>query len=273
MTFTILGTAAAEGWPALWCPCEPCAEARRRGGKDLRRRTAYHLGERIHIDLGPDSYAQMLQFGLSYASVEHLLITHSHADHLCPAELNYRSRGFVPAGLETELVIYGNSQVRAGLERAGIDLATCHARFEPLTLFEALDLGEGVVATPILADHAGPDEQAVNFVLQREGRTLLQGNDTGWWPEVTREFLAGRRLDLAILECTYGVRRGGAHHLGAEDVLEVRDELAKLGALASDTRVIVVHFSHNGRWLHEELEAFFAPEGIEVGYDGMTLEL
>lgn len=273
MTFTILGTAAAEGWPALWCPCGPCAEARRRGGKDIRRRTAYHLGERIHIDLGPDCYAQMLQFGLSYAPMEHLLVTHSHADHFCPAELAYRSRGFVPEGLDTELVIHGNAQVLGRIEHAGIDLANCRARFEELVLFEAIDLGEGVRATPILADHAGADEQAVNFVLEREGRTLLQGNDTGWWPEATWEFLARQSLDIAIIECTYGDHRGGAHHLGAEDVLEVRDELAKLGALAGAARVIVAHFSHNGRWLHEELEAFFAPEGIEVGYDGMTLEL
>lgn len=273
MTFTILGTAAAEGWPGLWCPCDACTEARRRGGRDIRRRTAYHLGERIHIDLGPDSYSSMLQFGLSYASMEHLLITHSHADHLCPSELQYRSRGFVPEGLATELVVHGNARVRERIEHAGIDLANCRARFEPLALFKPIDLGEGVVATPILADHASTDEQAVNFLLQREGRTLLQGNDTGWWPEETWEFLAGQELDIALIECTYGDHRGGAHHLGAEDVLEVRDELARLGALASDARVIVVHFSHNGGWLHEDLEAFFAPEGIEVGYDGMTLEL
>jgi len=273
VTLTILGTAAAEGWPAMWCACEACREAWRLGGRNIRRRTAYQLGERIHIDLGPDSFAQMLHFGLRYDRLEHLLFTHSHADHLCPAELHYRAPGFVAGEPPAMLTIHGNAHVVERIRGAGFALEDCRAQVHRITPFEAIDLGEGVVATPILADHAGADEQAVNYVLERNGRTLLQGNDTGWWPEESWEFLAARRLDVAIIECTYGDHRGGAHHLGAEDVLEVRAELAKLGALASDCRVIVTHFSHNGRWLHERLEAFFAPHGIEVAYDGMTVEL
>ncbi len=272
MTFTFLGTAAAEGWPALWCPCRVCADARRLGGKNIRRRTAYQLGDRIHIDLGPDAFAQMLAFDLRYDRIEHLLITHSHADHLCPEELHYRSAGFAPDPGPVPLTVWGNAQVEERIRAAGFVLESCRARFERITPFEPIDLSEGVVATPILADHAG-EEQAVNYVLECAGRTLLQGNDTGWWPEETWAFLATKVLDIAIIEATYGDHRGGAHHLGAEDVLDVRDELAKLGALASDCRVITTHFSHNGGWLHERLEAFFAPHGIEVAYDGMTLEL
>jgi len=273
VTFTILGTGAAEGWPAMWCACAACREARRLGGPNIRRRTAYQLGERIHIDLGPDSFAQMLHFGLRYDRLEHLLMTHSHADHLCPEELHYRSRGFVAGEPPAHLTIHGNAQVEERIRGVGSALEDCRAQFHRITPFEPIGLGEGVVATPILADHAGADEQAVNYLLEREGRTLLQGNDTGWWPEESWEFLATQRLDVAIIECTYGDHRGGAHHLGAEDVLDVRDELAKLGALAADCRVITTHFSHNGRWLHARLEEFFAPHGIEVAYDGMTVEL
>jgi len=273
VTFTILGTAAAEGWPALFCPCAACEEARKRGGKDIRRRTAYQLGDRIHIDLGPDTYAQMLEFGLRYDRLEHLLITHSHEDHLCPAELGYRRRGFAVALPEDAMMtIYGNEQVEARIRAAGLELEECKAQFQRTRPFEPIDLGEGVTATPILADHAG-EEEAVNYVLEREGRTLLQGNDTGWWPEESWEFLAGQTLDIAIIECTYGPKPGGKHHLGVHEVLEVRDQLAKLGALASDCRIVTTHFSHNGGWLHEQLCEFFEPEGIEVGYDGMKLIL
>lgn len=272
MTFTILGTAAAEGWPALWCSCEACCEARRRGGKNIRRRTAYHLGDHIHIDLGPDSYAQMLQFNLHYDTLQHLLITHSHPDHLCPQELEYRSAGFVPDAPPAEMTIWGNAAVERRLHVAGINLKACRIHFERITPFETIDLGDGVCATPILADHAG-EEQAVNYLLERAGRVILQGNDTGWWPEETWEFLTTEVLDVAIIECTYGRHRGGSSHLGAEDVVRLRDELAKRGVLAGDCRVIATHFSHNGGWLHERLEEFFTPHGIEVAYDGMTLEL
>ncbi|MBD3292997.1 MAG: carbon-phosphorus lyase [Armatimonadia bacterium] len=272
MTFTILGTAAAEGWPALWCPCEACDEARRLGGKNIRRRTAYQLGDRIKIDFGPDSFAQMLQFGLQYHSLEHLLITHSHYDHICPQELGYRREGFTAAPPEDVLTIHGNEAVREVLGQIGHTLEECRAQFAPITPFEPIELGEGVIATPLEADHAG-DEQAVFYLLERGDRALLQGNDTGLFPEATWDFLATKRLEYAIIECTYGPREGGPHHLGASEVIEVRERLRKLGALGTGGRVIATHFSHNGGWLHEQLEAFFAPHDIEVAFDGMQLEL
>ena len=61
--------------------------------------------------------------------------------------------------------------------------------------------------------------------------------------------------------------------MGAPDVVEFRDELMSRGALGEDCRVIANHFSHNGYWLHSDLEQFLNPEGIEVGFDGMTVEV
>ncbi|MEI6501881.1 MAG: flagellar hook-basal body complex protein FliE [Armatimonadota bacterium] len=60
MFLKLLGSAAAEGWPALFCACEACREARRLGGKNLRRRTSYQLGDTVHVDFGPDSFSSML---------------------------------------------------------------------------------------------------------------------------------------------------------------------------------------------------------------------
>jgi phosphoribosyl 1,2-cyclic phosphate phosphodiesterase len=36
---------------------------------------------------------------------------------------------------------------------------------------------------------------------------------------------------------------------------------------------VVNHFSHHGQTLHEELCAWFAPHGIQVGYDGMVIDV
>ena len=38
MKLQYLGTAAAEGWPALFCTCDNCARARAAGGKNIRTR-------------------------------------------------------------------------------------------------------------------------------------------------------------------------------------------------------------------------------------------
>ena len=37
---TIMGSAAAEGIPSRFCSCDLCAEARKRGGEDLRMTAA-----------------------------------------------------------------------------------------------------------------------------------------------------------------------------------------------------------------------------------------
>ena len=57
MEFRFLGTAAAEGWPAMFCECEACREAERRGGRNIRRRSGAMLGDEILIDCPPDLYA------------------------------------------------------------------------------------------------------------------------------------------------------------------------------------------------------------------------
>jgi len=56
-------------------------------------------------------------------------------------------------------------------------------------------------------------------------------------------------------------------------VVRAKAELQKLGAAADGWRFIATHFSHNGGALHEELEEILGPEGVEVAYDGMLIEV
>ncbi len=60
-------------------------------------------------------------------------------------------------------------------------------------------------------------------------------------------------------------------HMGVNAVVKVRDRLLACGALKPDAQVFANHFSHNGHALHADLEAFFAPKAIGVGYDGMVV--
>ena len=85
MKIKILGSAAAEGWPALFCECECCKIARQRMGKDLRRRTAYLLNDDILVDFGPDAYWQVIQFEIDLLKVGAIFYTHSHSDHCNPS--------------------------------------------------------------------------------------------------------------------------------------------------------------------------------------------
>ena len=92
MRIRVLGSAAAEGWPALFCECEGCRKARANGGKDLRRRTAYLIDDDTLVDIGPDVYSATLEYGIDSSKFRRLLITHSHTDHLTPREMCWRRK-------------------------------------------------------------------------------------------------------------------------------------------------------------------------------------
>jgi len=64
MQLTFLGTAAAEGYPAIACGCDNCTVARRRGGRDLRKRSHAIIDDDLLIDLGPDLLWSVQQFCL-----------------------------------------------------------------------------------------------------------------------------------------------------------------------------------------------------------------
>ena len=51
MKVTFLGTAAAEGFPAVFCNCRFCKEARVLGGKNLRTRSQSIVNDDLLIDL------------------------------------------------------------------------------------------------------------------------------------------------------------------------------------------------------------------------------
>ena len=64
MKIKYLGTAAAEGWPALFCDCPSCQKARELGGKNIRTRAQAVVDGRLLIDFGPDTYLHVIRDGL-----------------------------------------------------------------------------------------------------------------------------------------------------------------------------------------------------------------
>ncbi|HID94806.1 MAG TPA: hypothetical protein EYP53_01945, partial [Candidatus Latescibacteria bacterium] len=225
------------------------------------------------IDFPPDSYLQMLKYCLSYADLEHLFITHTHQDHLYALDLRMRASPFSLTDLE-ELYIYGNRTVYQGIKQRVGDLDKSKLVVKAVEPFASFRAGE-LEVTPILANH-DPKEVCLNYIFQFEGKTLLQGFDTGWYPERTWERLADYRFDMVIMDCTSGGVEKDIHpqgHLGVKSLIEVKKRMEKMGILAPDCRFIATHFSRGGGLLHHELEERLKPWGIEVAYDGMEVEI
>jgi phosphoribosyl 1,2-cyclic phosphate phosphodiesterase len=231
------------------------------------------LGEKIRIDFGPDSFYHQQRYGLAYERLEALVFTHAHEDHLQAYEFYYRRPGFSRIPETDTLAIYGNRRVEERIGRAvDDDWARHRVRFQPLTAFERFELPDGVSVTPVPADH-DRSQACFNLVFESGSHRLLIGHDSGWWEEPTWEFLKSVVLDVALLDCTGGPQETRRGHMSCTVVCEVRDRLREQGSLAPGARVIATHFSHNGGWLHDELEAYLNPRAIEVAYDGMRVEV
>ena len=273
MRIRILGSAAAEGFPALFCECKTCRRARSIGGRNLRSRTSVQIDETILIDLPPDILSQVQREGFSLASIAHILITHSHRDHFAPEELHLRREPFAHWEQQPTLHLYGTEPTgeifgetfREPPIEQGVQFNTIH----PFVSFTAGD----TLVTPISANHS-PHLNPVNYILSRRGRTLLAAFDTGWYSEQAWSALNRWQFDIVVAECTTGLQSDPMNkHMSVQSVKEMRNELVRRDCLKDTARFVTVHFSHDGGFLHKDLEREFAGTGIEAGYDGMVVEV
>ena len=274
MELLLLGSAAAEGWPAPFCDCLHCMEARRRGGPNLRSRSGALIDGDLKIDFGPDTASQMQRARQSLSGLKTLLFSHQHRDHIAPAELCW----MVPPGSQTPItkpiLVAGNAPVlemlRAETEHSPKLAALLNLRL--LEPFQSVTTPQGDEITPFPADHVA---EALLLRIRRDGKMLFYGHDSGFYPAETLDALqTGPTLDIILLDCTSGARPvNNRNHMNVEGVIEMTAELRRRGIVTLQTRVIATHFSHNGGWLHEELVQKFLPHGIEVAFDGMRIRV
>ena len=93
MKIQYLGTAAAEGIPALFCQCDLCTKARKLRGKNLRGRSGMILDDSLMIDFPPDMLMYVFNLNIDLAKISDILITHTHSDHFHSAQLMMRLPG------------------------------------------------------------------------------------------------------------------------------------------------------------------------------------
>ena len=278
MKVTFLGTAAAEGIPALWCECEVCRKAQQQRGRDLRRRCAYLIDSDTLVDFGPDIFWQCTEFNIDLTRIDRIVFTHAHSDHLNGIEFIWRRTPWFST-LRHRIKVFGSPAIFARmLSQITMDSSIYQLSdllIDPVEVRHGQTTDDGDFELLTLnADHAPGLEPQVH-VIGRNGKRFFIANDTGFLREESWELLKGVKLDLVEIDCTCGLRTPDCDrgHQGVNSVLAFRDRLLDLGCITPETPVYANHFSHNGGALHADLEAFFAPHRIRVAYDGLTVEL
>lgn len=271
MHLQFLGTAAAEGYPGIFCNCDNCNEARALGGKSLRFRSALLINDDLLIDFGPDLLAAAFRFNRNLSLVTTALITHAHSDHFYLSNFAMRGKAFTGSRSIPTLRVYGPSDAFQALLNEFPDPDLVKIDPHPVQAFDAWE-HNGYRFQAYRAYHAVDHLDALFYSIEQGSRAVLYATDTGAFPEETWQALQGRSFDAVILEETLG---DGTYtqHLGFQSFLEHAARLKSAGILRPGGKLIAHHLSHSGNPTHEKVEAILNPHGVEVAYDGMEVLL
>ena len=257
------------------------------GGKNLRRPAQTVLFPDILIDYYDGR--QLEEFGIHKESIRHLLITHAHWDHFQPIEIMRFA-----AALPHQLQVYGNQSVIDALkftETYTFDRSSgkFSLRNEPVNVgYHVMQVGKTYTIdnTSVAVLHAnhGIDKsnnmlmslECLNYLIERDGKTLFYGLDSSHPLPRTVESLQGYRLDLAIFDATFGQWPIDAVKSGHQNLImliETAEEFRAAGLIDEESILLASHIALAEVKPYDDLVGEFMEYGIILAYDGMIVEI
>lgn len=277
MKITYLGTAAAEGIPALFCKCEFCNGVRKRGGKEIRSRMQVLIDDDLSIDFPPDAFYHGAVLGADLSALKYLIVTHTHMDHFYAHD--FVLHGHVYAhGLDAPLKLYGGEEMNAVFDectrRELNPVVQETLELNTIKPFEEVSFGDYRVF-PLKANHTS--QEPMVYLIEKGGKRVLHLSDTGPLPEEDYEYLShlGGKIDLITFDCTYLWNDASAYprHMGVKEIAEVLKRLTALGLADENTKKVITHFSHNSKPSLSALALAEKELGAIAAYDGMEITI
>ncbi|MDE2729227.1 MAG: MBL fold metallo-hydrolase [Gemmatimonadota bacterium] len=286
MNVTFLGTAAAPSMPIPFCTCRVCMDARRIGGKNLRKRSSLVINDDLLVDIGPDIATSSFKYRISLAGIGICLQTHPHADHLDIGFILARHAEYGTT-VSGELLLAGSDETLHAIDALVRQQSAYGSLFDletqselklktlSLTPYEAYRIGDYRV-TGYPANH-GDDQGFLLYSIARGDQAVFYGTDTSVLSEAVWEHLQQERIpyDVVILDHTYGIgfESRPADHLAAKDVAAHADRFRENGLLKDGGVVYATHLSHEGNREHDALDEYAREHGYRVAFDGLRLQL
>ncbi|OGP37919.1 MAG: MBL fold metallo-hydrolase [Deltaproteobacteria bacterium GWC2_56_8] len=252
MKIIILGCGTSTGVPVIGCHCPTCSSSNPRNKRTRSSILVQEEGRNIPIDTSTDLRAQALGNGIE--RIDAVLFTHPHADHIHGIDdlraFNLAQKGPIPC--------YGSA----------LTIERIRVMFDYIFREDAGDgwkpnLTTNIVDGPVMVFGIGVEPIDIShgsaaIFGYRIGR-LAYLTDCSGIPPASIEKLKG--VELLIL----GALRHKPHptHFSVEQAMEASRAIGP-------ERTILTHLGHN---LDYEKDASLLPPGIELAYDGLTIEL
>lgn len=253
MKVTFLGTGTSQGVPLIACECEVCTSL---SPFDKRLRVSILVevdDKNFVIDTGPDFRYQMLRAKVK--KLDAILITHEHKDHVAGLDdvraFNYHQK--------KAMDVYANERVQATLQR-DFHYAFADFKYPGLPLIHLKEISnepffiDDIEVIPIEVMHY----RLPVFGFRIKDFTYI--TDAKTISEVEKVKIKGSK----VLVINALQREPHISHF-------TLDEAIAFAKSAGVEKTYITHISHRmGKYEDVKMEL---PDGIELAYDGLILQI
>ena len=280
MKITMLGTAAI-GYPLTFCNCDNCKEARIHKGKSIRKRASILVNDDLIIDLGPDTQTAMTMYDKDMSKIQYLLQTHIHADHYDAGLLTTRIP-YMGMRKHHKLEIYAHPEcLKIMSDRVSqyekADLMSKEGSDKLNVCGHEIRAGEIVLIGnyKVKAIETTHDTKhgSLLFVITENGKSIFYATDTPALTENALEELKNYKLNVVVMDHTFGNVEYSFSHLNEKLFIEQVNKMRGLGIIDENTKIYGTHISHDGMTYHEEVEKRAEQNGYQIAYDGLEINI
>ena len=236
-----------------------------------RRCSSMMIYGSVVVDIALQSFDYATELGVNTAAVTDIFLSHTHGDHYCKATLMQYAEA------ATQKINFWCHETAVPYlhlteeETEKINLCTV----KNMQKFEAA----GMTVTALPANHvAGPDEQPVHYIFEKDEQVLFYGCDGGWFRCDTWQYLYRKRIVFTamILEATVGELPGN-FRIGEHNTIPMLrlllTAMRENGVLPRDATLIADHI---GVPPYDALKkgdyGLLTELGMIVAKDGLTVE-
>ncbi|NLX14765.1 MAG: hypothetical protein GXY44_14095 [Phycisphaerales bacterium] len=266
-----LGTGAADIHRPDHCECKNCSYTRAEGGRNKRRYSSLYAHPGVVIDFSITGMTSLEECGIHPRDINYLLFTHSHSDHFNVSAL---MELIAARGDAQPLSVFGNSTVvhliKQHIESLETDIALT---VTAINAFQDFVAGEWQ-CTSLAANHAATHEECLLYTLTRNGRSVLYATDTTWFPARTFFALQNKKLDIAIVEATFGPETEAAYlitHMNFHFNALIREHLIKKNILKPEGIYALTHLSLHYVAPYDKIHPEMLRQGMLIPHDGLKL--
>ena len=146
-----------------------------------------------------------------------------------------------------------------------------HIRVKAVSSGDEVSLGEYHIL-PIESEHDRGGGSLV-YLIENHGKCLFYGTDHDEMTPGIWRLLQGKKIDIAVLDHTYGKGVNAGGHLDAGQVAQIAARMRDTSMLKYSGNVYATHISHEGNPLHEVMEKQASEAQYSIAFDGLVLDV